>query len=113
MAFIKAVFIATGRGRRAEGGGTVRRAKGGGTVRRAEGGGTVWRTEGGGTGGQTVAAQEGRRWRHSQEGRGWWHKLDVYSIRGVSVAPLGLQLLILFFSLPLPIVSLPSLPVSP
>ena len=62
LAFIKAVFIATGRGRRAEGGGTVRRAKGGGTVRRAEGGGTVRRTEGGGTGGQTVAAQEGRGW---------------------------------------------------
>ena len=86
LAFRKAVFIVTGRGRRAEGGGTVRRA------------------DGGSTGRQRAAAQEGR---------GWWHKLDVYSIRGVSVVPLGLQLLILFFSLPLPIVSLPSLPVSP
>ena len=55
-----------GRGRRAEDGGTVRRAEGGGTVRRA-------------------AAQAGRQ----------QHKLEVYSTRGVSVAPLCLQLLIL------------------
>ena len=40
---------------------------------------------------------------------GQWHNLEVYSTRGVSVALLCLQLLILFFSLPLSIGRLLSL----
>ena len=69
------------------------------------------------SGGQRVAAQSGGQRVHggivrraaAQAGR-QQHKLEVYSTRGVSVAPLCLQLLI--FSLPLPIGSLLSLPVS-
>ena len=40
LAFTKAIFMISGIGRRAKGGGTGRRAEGGGTGRRAEGGGT-------------------------------------------------------------------------